>query len=339
MGSIEVKSSSSVCSKCGIAYSSRKGYFPVCYSYMYKGTGYLPYCKNCIEDMYQSYLAISKEPADAVRQMCRKLDLYWNRKIYDAACRTDNSRTMMTTYITKINSMNHAGKSYDNTLNEEGTTWLWPNATGGYTDAMGNIITEKKEVVKIDVDEPSEEVVAFWGPGYTAEMYAELEQRLNYYRSKMPENSSNDMNTEMILRQIAMVEIDINKARADGKSVDKMTNSLSSLLNALQKPKKDDVDSSVANTPFGVWIKRWENQRPVPDIDEDLKDVDHIIKYISIWFLGHLCKMLGIRNTYCKLYEDEIAKLRVDRPEYDDEDDETLFNDIFGDSGVGDGDE
>ena len=40
--------------------------------------------------------------------------------------------------------------------------------------------------------------------------------------------------------------------------------------------------------------------------------------------------MLGIKNTYCKLYEEEIDKMRVDRPEYEDEDDETVFNDIFG---------
>lgn len=41
--------------------------------------------------------------------------------------------------------------------------------------------------------------------------------------------------------------------------------------------------------------------------------------------------MLGIRNTYCKLYEDEIARLRVERPELEAEDDEGVFNDIFGD--------
>ena len=40
--------------------------------------------------------------------------------------------------------------------------------------------------------------------------------------------------------------------------------------------------------------------------------------------------MLGIKNSYCKMYEDEIARLRVDRPEYDDEDDDTMLNDLFG---------
>lgn len=57
--------------------------------------------------------------------------------------------------------------------------------------------------------------------------------------------------------------------------------------------------------------------------------MDGIVRYITVWFLGHLCKMLGIKNTYCKLYEDEIAKMRIERPEYEDEDDETMFNDIF----------
>lgn len=41
--------------------------------------------------------------------------------------------------------------------------------------------------------------------------------------------------------------------------------------------------------------------------------------------------MLNIRNTYCKLYEDEIARLRIERPDLSDEDDESLFTDIFGD--------
>ena len=64
---------------------------------------------------------------------------------------------------------------------------------------------------------------------------------------------------------------------------------------------------------------------------------DGIVRYISTWFLGHLCKMLHIKNSYSRMYEDAIEKLRVDRPELDEEDDEDLFNDIFGDDGAGGG--
>ena len=332
MSAIELKSTSAVCRKCGIAYGQVKGYFPVSYSYLYKGSGYLPYCKQCVEDMYLEYLALCKEPADAVRQMCRKLDLYWSQKIFDAAMKMNTSRSIMTSYLSKINSMNNAGKCYDDTLKEEGMLWKWKNSSGG--NPAESYASQNPEDSSDGNETISPEIVAFWGPGYTPKMYAELEQRLQYYRSK-PElagSSDMDMNTEMLLRQIVMMEIDINRARADGRSVDKMAASLSSFLKELQKPKKDDADSASASTPFGVWIKRWEDQRPIPEPDEDLKDVDGIRKYVMTWFYGHLAKMLGIKNTYSKMYEDEIDRYKVERPEYDDEDDESITNDIFGGS-------
>ena len=321
---IELGSSTAVCRRCGVAYGKLKGFFPVSYAALYKGSGYLPYCKQCVDDMYVEYLKECGNPKDATRQMCRKLDLYWSDKVFEQTMQKNTTRTVFTTYMTKVNTLTYSGKSYDDTLIEEGTLWPWNS---------GSVSADKDE----EAFAPDEDIISFWGPGYTPEMYKELEQRLQYYRSKMPANSDPDMNTEMLLRQIAMMEIDINKARADGRPVDKMTNSLSSLLNALQKPKKDEVDSAAANTPFGVWIKRWEDQRPVPEIDEDLKDIDGIKKYILVWFYGHLSKMLSIKNSYSKMYDDEIAKYRVERPEYDDDDDETVINDIFGNGDSHDG--
>lgn len=339
MATIEIVGSSAVCKRCGMAYGQIKGFFHVCYASLYKGGGYLPYCKQCVEEMYQGYLEVCKDPASAVRQMCRKLDLYWNQKAFDSAMKQNTSRSLMTTYIAKINYTNNAGKSYDNTLEEEGTLWMWPTAKTIQSQIDSAEQQSRQDTSdNVEYELPSEEVISFWGPGYTPEMYAELEQRLQYYKSQMEDidESQRDMSTDALLRQIAMLEIDINKARADGRAVDKMMSTLSSLLSSLSKPtkKKDDISSSAVNTPFGVWIKRWEDERPVPEIDEDLKDVDHIVKYIQVWFFGHLCKMLGIKNSYSKLYEEEIARLRVDRPEYDDEDDDTLLYDIFGDGGI-----
>ena len=63
--------------------------------------------------------------------------------------------------------------------------------------------------------------------------------------------------------------------------------------------------------------------------DEEWKDVDGIAKYITIYFLGHLCKMMGIKNSYSRMYEAEMAKYKVEKPEYED-DDEALFDAVFG---------
>ncbi len=43
--------------------------------------------------------------------------------------------------------------------------------------------------------------------------------------------------------------------------------------------------------------------------------------------------MLGVRNNHSKLYEEAIEKYRVSRPEYDEEDDDTMLYDIFQDNG------
>lgn len=326
---IEMSSDTAICSRCGRKYSRRKGYFPVSYAVLHKGIGYVPVCKDCIDTMYNTYLAQCNNAKDAVRQMCRKLDLYWSESVYEIVERKSTTRTMMTQYIAKINSVSYAGRSYDDTLSEEGTLWDFNQKSDDILDCEDLDIPQNESV------ETPEEIVTFWGSGYSDEMYRELEQRRQYWMSKFPEGTELDVGTEALIRQICSLELDINRDRIAGKSVDKSVNALNNLLGSANlKPtqQKAEGDNAQENTPFGVWIRRWETQRPVPDPDPELEDVDGIIRYITIWFLGHLCKMLGIKNTYCRLYEEEIAKMRVDRPEYEDEDDETLFNDIFGGS-------
>ena len=39
--------------------------------------------------------------------------------------------------------------------------------------------------------------------------------------------------------------------------------------------------------------------------------------------------MMNIKNGYTRMYEEEIDRLRVERPEYDGDDDETLLNDSY----------
>ena len=94
----------------------------------------------------------------------------------------------------------------------------------------------------------------------------------------------------------------------------------------MKPTQKKDVamEEELSTTPLGVWIWRYENKRPLPEVDDSLKDVNHIKKYIFTW-MGHLCKMVGVKNGYTKMYEDEIARLRVEMPEYDDEDEEDLL--------------
>ncbi len=333
--SIEVTSSAAVCTKCGRAYGRRKGYFPVNYSMLYKGIGHIPVCKECIDTMYNSYLAQCNDAKAAVRQMCRKLDLYWSDKVYEIVSRKSTNSSMMTSYIAKINSVTYSGKCYDNTLSEEGTLWSFGKELAAEKEPVEPEPPPEEEEIEIPDD-----VKAFWGMGYSPEMYVALEQRRSYWMSRFPADYELDIGTEALIKQICSLELDINRDRAAGRPVDKSVTALNTLLGSANlKPaqkKGDDADSALDKTPLGVWAKRLEDERPIKEVDPELRDVDGIIRYISIWFLGHLCKMLNIKNTYCKLYEEEMAKMRIEKPEYEDDDDETLFNDIFASDGGSD---
>jgi len=332
---IQVGSSGATCYKCGKTYSGFKTHFPATYSSMYKGVGYAHICKSCIEDLYNGYLVQCKNTPDAVRQVCRRLDLYWSKNVFDAAERVSSARSIMTKYIAKTNSVTYAGRSYEDTLIEEGTLWDFEKNTTSQdlsNKAQSSAATgiggdaEKEETVP-------DSVIAFWGYGLDTQQYIQLEQRRKYWMSRLPSDMEFDIGTEAIIKQLCSLELDINRDRAAGRAVDKSVNALISLLGSAKlKPaqKKDDISSEITKTPMGVWAKRWEDKRPIPeDEDEETKNGKDLVRYVTTWFLGHLCKMLNIRNTYCKLYEDEIEKLRVENPEYKDEDDETLFNDIF----------
>ena len=39
--------------------------------------------------------------------------------------------------------------------------------------------------------------------------------------------------------------------------------------------------------------------------------------------------MIGVKNSYSRLYDKEMEKYKVEKPEYED-DDEALFNSVFG---------
>lgn len=327
---IEMNSDRVICSRCGMAFGKRTGYFQSSYAALHKGIGFLPICKNCVDELFNMYLSQCKDPKLAVRQMCRKLDLYWNEKVYDAVEKKNTKRTIISSYITRINTTNYAGKSYDDTLLEEGVLYNFDGSKKAAQSIAVSPDIETEEPIEV-----SDDTRAAWGFGYTPEMYHELDKRYAYWLSQMnlADDSSLDLGSRTLLRQVCSMELDINRDRTDGKPVDKLVTVLNNLLGSLNwKPvqkKQDDMDNALMSTPLGVWLHRYENEKPLPEIDEDLKDVNKIRKYVFTW-MGHLCKMLGAKNAFSKLYEDEVARLRVEAPQFNDEDDDEAFmNDLF----------
>lgn len=347
---VELGNSSSTCRMCGTAYGKMNGYFYKSNANLYKGVGYLPICKRCVDYMYENYLAECGSARDAARQLCRKLDLYWDESMFNAAEKNNTSRSAMTSYITRLTAYKHADKCYDDTLRAEGTLWEFADTREAKLKQLQQEKQEKieAEIASIEAElaakeeaaeaaEPvPEEVKADWGSGYSDAMYRELEQRRQYWMEHLVAEGV-DMNkagTQALLRQIVQTELDINKGRASGEDVDKRVNTFKGLLSdAMLKPSQNkSEDSGIDNTPLGVWAWRYENKRPIPEVDEKCKDVNGLRKYITIWFKGHLAKMVGLRNSYSQLYEDEIKRLSVEKSESEDDLDDSFFAEIFNES-------
>ena len=174
MANLEVNTSNAICRKCGMAYGRLKGNFAVSYSYMHKGSGYMPYCRTCVDELYDTYLGVCKDTKKAVRQMCRKLDLYWNEYAYNYAEKKRGNRTMMTSYIAHLNNIQFAGKSYDDTLIEEGTLW-------SVGDSEKSNYSVNEEIFSAEIRQEADntyvdpKVRDFWGADFASDFILNLE--------------------------------------------------------------------------------------------------------------------------------------------------------------------
>ena len=97
------------------------------------------------------------------------------------------------------------------------------------------------------------------------------------------------------------------------------------LSSANLKPIQTENDDKAMEKPLGVMIEMFENEDPISEALPEWKDVDSIRKLFNIYFLGHLCKMLGIKNRYSNMYEEEMQKYRVSTPEIQSLPDEDVF--------------
>lgn len=283
-------------------------------------------CNDCVDAMFDQYVQELGGEKEAMKRMCMKLDLYWSEEIFSMMEKTVGNGSRVRNYIGKTNIARFLDKSYDDTVREEAAQ------QAVYKAWYGPFNSQEGQEEKVEPEEPEEpveqSVIDFWGTGYPNDMYAELER---HYKDWTGGVEITEPNVRSLYRQICLLEVMISRDSAQGKPIDKNVNVLNSLLGSLNlKPsqKKDDGDTELDKMPLGVGIQKWENSRPLPETPKNKRDVRGTIKNITTWYLGHLCKMVGIKNSYCKLYEDAMEELRVKHPEYEDEDDDTFLNDV-----------
>lgn len=279
-----------VCVCCG---NDKQSDFYVSNNDDYKYFKKIPWCKNCIDNFYLEYFTTYDDNQKAIYYLCRKINIPFSFSAFEGAKRNSEKKgwKIYQSYIKQINSLgdvNNHGVCFDDTSDG---------------------IEVAQTIIDIDTDSDyivSEQDIKYWGKNKDAWEYEYLEEEM--YRLKTDFECS-DYGMEMLMRDICFINLEIEKIRQGGKGdVTKLIESRSKLMNdANLKPVQATGADKNEKLSFGIFIKKWENERPVSKtLDDEMK------KYIDTYMVGHLAKMEGLTNEFVKQYDDAIKEYTID---------------------------
>lgn len=313
-----------VCFYCGNEYVETNYYKSN--SLFYKNTGKIPYCKQCIEKLYKYHFEKYTNEGclypekKAIKRVCMTLDIYFRDDVYNSAMdnvkKNNNNISPMGQYmrIIQLSQYNKKEETYEDTITEEEQR------------AFNKVVVLDDDIEDIEIDKKTAE---FFGKGFDPEDYVFLKREYDDWTAR---HECKTKSQEEIFKDICFNRLQNLKALQRGEDTKDITASFQKLLDSGKlQPKQNSGDTMADNQTFGTLIDKWENTRPLPEIDEELKDVDKIGLYIDVFFKGHLSKMMGLKNGLSNLYTNFMKKYTVEKPEYDDdENSEILFDTIFG---------
>lgn len=317
-----------ICQTCGKIYKKRKGNFSPSNSPIYAGNDrYVSTCRNCVDKLTQQYTKMFSGNEDkAIERVCQIFDFYFNEDALAASKKSSSYRkSRFSAYLSKIQLNPHTNKTYSDTIIEH------------QTNASINSVEAIEEYGEMDA-KALKKAVSQWGLGFSPEQYAILNDLFSDWNASVVIDGKT---RENLVRELCIIKLQMNLALQDN-NVELYTKLMKTYQDTMKsanlEPRQQDENDKASEKPIGVMIQMFENERPISEPREEWKDVDHIVKYITIYFLGHLCKMLKIKNRYSALYEAEMAKYRVEIPELEEADDEDIFSFLL-ENGVADGSE
>ena len=281
------------CSKCKKDKKLSDSYY-MASSNLIHTDGKLGICKSCLEEI------IDFKNAESLKNVLRAIDRPFLTEAYEGSFAT-NPNNPFKEYMRRL------GMKQNREL-----TW---------NDSDFNKPTNLSNEVEINYDEEDldmNELIRFFGRGFDNEDYYWLHSEYSDFLNRY-ECDSKGM--ELLIKEICLTELDIKKRRALNEKVDQQLKTLQDLLGSSNlKPVQETGANAVEQETFGTLIKKYENEKPIPEPEAKWKDVDGVSRYIRVFFLGHLTRMLGIKNDYENEYWDEMNKYTVNEPVSEDED-------------------
>lgn len=304
-------------------------------SELHRAVGKIPYCKECLDKLYQGYfekykkLEYANPDRKAIERICMILDLYYSDKIFDAAVKMSENKnnadaTLLSLYFRQVKLYQYRNRNYDTTIQEK------------YKAAKDN---DSVFSIYDDSDaQKSEEVtkgIKLFGDGFSDDDYVYM------YREYCDWTTRHECQTksqEEVFKNICLTQLQLLKETRNGGDTKDLSTQLQKWLDTGKLQPKQNAGDVVSDAQtLGTLIDKWENTKPIPEVAEELRDVDGLGTFVDVLMRGHLAKTAGISSGYGDRYEEFMKKYSVDREEYfDEEDNSAIYEALFGSSVSGD---
>lgn len=288
-------------------------------------SGVVPTCKKCLEKIALGYNEKTKktnETEESIKEALQLANLPFLRKEYNGAVSTFTdtaNSTRRTSVFQQYMGVVQSLPQYRDMRWEDGDF------------EAGEVEEEKIELS----DEKKKISQKRFGLGYTDGEYEYLE---NEYEEWAATYTIENKAQEKLFVRICCKDLEIHRAELNGEDTKELDKTLQELMSSLGiKPSQKNASSMTENKTFGQLIDVWEQEKPVPEPEDEFKDVDRIGLFLDVFFKGHLSVMMGLKNAYSRIYEKFMKKYTVEKHIEEDEDLEESLNNIF--ESVGDEDE
>lgn len=279
-------------------------------------SGYFPLCKKCCLEIAEQRTKKTDKPnetKESVQRLLQMMNLPYIDSLYET-CSQDvaneinekNRKAPVLQYLTIIKSLpQYRGKTWkDSEL---------PVESEGY----GGNRKVKQATIKR------------FGNGLSNDDYLFLQDQ---YEDWITRYECNTKTQEELFERLSFKKLEIFKATREGKNTKDLDRTYQDLMNTANiSPRQNSLDVLSEGQTLGQLIEKWETEKPIPECDPELADVDKIGQYIDVFYKGHMAKLLNLKNPLQNIYENFMKKFTVTKPEYDeDSDSEELFDKIFG---------
>lgn len=281
-----------------------------------KHYGKVPYCKNCLNEIFQDYLTKYNHSYNlALYYTLRKADLPYIHSVYLGAVqnvqnpgsRIQGLNNLLGAYLKNLafSEANGWGNTFDESSGEASISGLSTyDAVIKIQRPAKQVLSSSNEFDEIEID--ADELVQKWG-NFPDEDLAWLESEYMDWEDQL--NGIPDKLIDIMVRQICLQLNEIRHDRENNSPVEKKIASLRTLIkdsgiSALQ-------DNEAATQGVGMTVRDIEFHRPVKKVDPELEDVDNM-RMILDAFLGGTSRAMGKENEFTERFDEEYGKYTID---------------------------